>query len=88
MIKNVNCVIMVIFFICYAYQFFYIPAAWLKKQTPLPKGNPSRYAVLIAARNEAAVIGDLIDSLKRQNYPADLIDIYVVLTTVPTTPPK
>lgn len=39
---------------------------------------PHRFAVLIAARNEAAVIGDLIDSLKQQNYPAELIDIYVV----------
>lgn len=39
---------------------------------------PHRFAVLIAARNEVAVIGDLIDSLKQQNYPAELIDIYVV----------
>ena len=78
MIKNINYVIMVIFFACYAYQFFYIPVAWLKKQTPLPEGKLHRYAVLIAARNEATVIGSLIDSLKRQNYPADRIDIYVV----------
>ncbi len=76
-IKIINYVIMVIFFACYAYQFFYIPAAWLKKQRPLPEGQLHRCAVLIAARNEAAVIGDLIDSLKRQDYPADLIDIYV-----------
>ena len=77
-IKNINYVIMVIFFVCYTYQFFYIPVAWLKKQKPLPEGLLHRYAVLIAARNEAAVIGNLIDSLKRQNYPADLIDIYVI----------
>jgi len=37
-----------------------------------------RYAVLVAARNEAGVIGELIASLKRQNYPADLLDIFVV----------
>lgn len=78
MIKDINYVIMVIFFACYAYQFFYIPVAWRKKQKPLPEGKLHRYAVLIAARNEAAVIGSLIDSLKRQNYPADRIDIYVV----------
>lgn len=37
-----------------------------------------RYAILIAARNEEAVIGQLIDSLLQQTYPADLIDILVV----------
>ena len=56
----------------------YIPLALLKKRKPLPEGVPHRFAVLIAARNEAAVIGNLTDSLKQQNYPAGLIDIYVV----------
>lgn len=77
-IKVINYVIMVIFFACYAYQFLYIPIAWLKKQKPLPKGLLHRYAVLIAARNEETVIGSLIESIKRQNYPADRIDIYVI----------
>ena len=77
-IKIINYVIMVLFFTCYAYQFFYIPVALLKKKRPLPQGTLHRFAVLIAARNEEAVIGDLIDSLKRQSYPAALLDIYVV----------
>ena len=77
-IKVINYVIMVIFFACYAYQFLYIPIAWLKKQKPLPKVLLHRYAVLIAARNEETVIGSLIESIKRQNYPADRIDIYVI----------
>ena len=38
----------------------------------------NRFAVLIAARNEEAVVGHLIDSIKRQNYPAELVDVYVV----------
>lgn len=77
-IKIINCVIMAVFFACYAYQFFYIPVAWLKKPKPLQEGSLHRYAVLIAARNEETVIADLIHSLKRQEYPAELIDIYVV----------
>lgn len=43
--------------------------------------NPSKlnkFGVIICARNEQSVIGGLIDSLKRQNYPEELIDIYVV----------
>lgn len=69
---------MVIFFACYAYQFLYIPVALLKKKKELPCGKLHRFAILIAARNEEIVIGNLIDSLKRQqNYPSELIDIYV-----------
>ena len=37
-----------------------------------------RYAVLISARNEANVIGNLIASLRAQTYPAELIDIWLV----------
>ena len=40
--------------------------------------NLHKYAVLVAARNEEAVIGQLIDSIKQQDYPEDLIDIFVV----------
>lgn len=36
----------------------------------------TKFAVLIAARNEAQVIGDLIKSLKEQNYPTNLYDVY------------
>lgn len=37
-----------------------------------------RIAALIAARNEEAVIPHLVRSLKKQNYPADLFDVYVI----------
>lgn len=38
----------------------------------------TKFAVLIAARNEAKVIGNLIDTLKKQNYPEDLYKVYVI----------
>ncbi len=38
----------------------------------------TRFAVLIAARNEELVIGGLINSLLTQNYPPQLYDIYVI----------
>ncbi len=38
----------------------------------------TRFAVLIAARNEELVIGPLINSLLTQDYPADLYDIWVI----------
>lgn len=46
-----------------------------KQKTHAPKHS---FSVVIAARNEAAVIGQLIDSLKAQDYPASLFQIYVV----------
>ena len=38
----------------------------------------NRYAVLISARNEESVIGNLIDSIQAQTYPTGLIDIWLV----------
>ncbi|HEX3025732.1 MAG TPA: glycosyltransferase family 2 protein [Clostridia bacterium] len=37
-----------------------------------------RFAAIIAARNEESVIGSLIESIRLQNYPKELIDIIVV----------
>lgn len=37
------------------------------------------FAILIAARNEEKVIGNLIDSLKKQDYPEDKYKIYVIV---------
>ena len=39
----------------------------------------TKFAILIAARNEEKVIGDLIKSLKKQNYPQSLYDIYALV---------
>ena len=38
----------------------------------------TRVAAVIPARNEAAVVGELVRSLKQQDYPRELLDIYVV----------
>lgn len=37
-----------------------------------------KYAVLVAARNEETVISQLIDSIHAQDYPRELVDIFVV----------
>lgn len=43
-----------------------------------PAKNLHKYAVCIAARNEEMVIGNLIHSIKRQDYPSELVTIFVV----------
>lgn len=51
----------------------------LKKPKPFaPRAPQLRFACVIAARNEEAVIGALVESLLTQNYPAALRDVYVV----------
>lgn len=46
-----------------------------KKPVAPPK---TKFAVLIAARNEERVIGQLVESLLRQDYPKELFDIFVI----------
>ena len=53
-------------------------AALLKKQKVFKAKKLHRYGVLIAARNEEAVIAQLIRSVRAQKYPEELIDIFVV----------
>ena len=77
-LQIINLAIMLAFFLCYSYQFFYIPVAWFKKDAPHREPSPHRIAVLIAARNEQSVIGNLIDSVKAQDYPTELVDVFVV----------
>ncbi len=63
---------------CYTYQLFYVFVVLTRKAPKMEAKKDHRFAVLIAARNESAVISNLIDSIKVQNYPKELIDIYVI----------
>lgn len=66
--------------ILYCYQVGYLLVGLVRRRWSdrRPPAALHPYAVLISARNEEGVIGELIASLKRQNYPAELLDIYVV----------
>lgn len=43
-----------------------------------PAKTNHKYAILIAARNEQAVIGNLLDSIENQDYPKELLTVFVV----------
>lgn len=77
-LKLVNFIISIIFMLCYAYQFVYIPIPWLMKKRKSAPEKPHRFAVMICARNEAEVIADLIASLREQTYRHELIHIFVL----------
>ena len=77
-LRTINAVISALFFICYTYQFLYIPLVLAKKSKPL--ASPSKahhYAVLIAARNGENVISGLLDSLRAQTYDMSLVTVFV-----------
>lgn len=77
-IRIINYVLAVMFFICYAYQAFYMLVPFIIRQKPHKEAKLHRFAVLISARNEQAVIGNLIDSINRQTYPGELVTTFVV----------
>ena len=67
-----------IFLAAYGLYFAGIALLGLRRHLSYPKAAPqARFAVVVAARNEEAVIGNLVDSLSRQNYPRELYDIIV-----------
>ena len=48
------------------------------KDKPLLINKNHRFMAIIPAHNEASVIGNLVESLKKQNYSKELYDIYVI----------
>ncbi len=66
------------FFLCYSYQIFYVLIPFIKKDKKNSGATLHKYGVLISARNEENVIYHLIDSIKNQSYPAELVTVFVV----------
>lgn len=62
--------------ICNCYRTIYLILPMFLKQKPYGPEKKNRYAILIAARNEAAVLPHLLDSIHQQDYP--YITTYVV----------
>ncbi len=62
----------------YSYRSLYAAAGAFATRLFPPAKRQHRYAILVAARNEEAVIEHLIDSIRKQDYPQKLVDIFVV----------
>lgn len=75
-----NYVLTAVFVLCYIYQFFYIFYVFLGKDRSLPvkSQKQNKFGVVICARNEENVIGNLLDSINRQDYPSELVKIFLV----------
>ncbi len=77
-IRNFNFLILLLFSVCYLYQIVFVFIRLFSKRKHYDTDKLHKFAVVISARNEGTVIGELLDSIHRQNYPSNLIDIYVV----------
>ena len=64
--------------ICYFYQIIYLLLPLVMKDRPHQAEKPHRYAILIAARNEEAVLPHLLDAINAQDYPKDRLATFVV----------
>ena len=80
-ISSFNSLIFIVFMLLYAYQLFYISVTLFKKQKKGRSDAPAtkhKYGFIIAARNESSVIAQLIDSIRQQDYPSELVHIFVI----------
>ena len=81
--QAINIIITVITVISSIISALYLPKAlyvivglFTTRRFPAAK-NTHKYAILIAARNESAVIGNLLDSIKNQDYTGELTTFVV-----------
>lgn len=79
-VRYMNFFIAILFTLLYAYQFVYMYVS-LKNKNKQEEYTPKelhRFAALICARNEESVIGEITNTLMKQDYPKELYDIYVL----------
>ncbi len=65
--------------IYWVYQLIISLCSFIKlKDKPKVIDKNHKFVAIIPAHNEESVVGSLIESLKKQNYPKELYDIYVI----------
>ncbi len=77
-LRTVCQILTVLTTVLYFYRIIYLVIPLFDKKQALPPAKPLRYAVLIAARNEEAVLPHLLSSIRSQNYPAECITTFVI----------
>lgn len=79
LLQFLDVIILILGILSFGYQALYFVVGFLAKPVTYPDAPEDKhYAVLISSRNEQAVIGNLVKSLKNQTYPSRLVDIWVV----------
>lgn len=78
MLHTFTTLITILIFFCFMYQGIYVIIGLFLKPKRYKAKKQHRFAVIISARNESAVIGNLISSINNQTYAKELVDIFVI----------
>lgn len=76
--KNIYNIIGSVLAIMTLYKAVYWAIGFLFTRKFKPAKNNHKYGILIAARNEETVIGNLLDSINKQDYPKEMLTVFVV----------
>lgn len=76
--QKINSIIGIILGIIVIHRAFYFVIGMFFTRVFKPACKKHKYGIVIAARNESAVIGNLLDSINKQKYPESLYKIFVV----------
>jgi len=68
----------VVFFVIGVYQIFLSLFGWYRKKERIEHPPTKSFAIFVAAHNEAAVVGSLVENLLNMKYPRKLYDIFVI----------
>ena len=76
--KSINNILGIILSVIVIHKVFYFVIGMFFTRKFKPAKEKHKYAIVIAARNEEEVIGNLLDSIKKQDYPQELVTTFVV----------
>ena len=78
-VERIGKVAMAVYAVMISYQALYLVLGFFaKSKTFPPAGKTHSYGIVIAARNEERVIGNLLESIHQQDYDPALIKVFVV----------
>ena len=77
-LEIINLIFGVLFVMCYAFQLAYLVIPFAMKMPTHKESKLHKLAILISARNEGNVIANLLDSIAAQDYPSELVTVFLV----------
>ena len=77
-LQKISTVMVAVLFVYFAWIIICDVVALFSRMPKYPKAKASNIAVLICARNEENVLGNLLESLSAQHYPKDKMTVFVV----------
>ena len=75
----INIILCVSFVVCYFHHIVFLVLSLFMKPKKFPETDKKhKFGIIICARNESEVIGQLCDCIKNQDYPSEYVTVYVV----------